>query len=66
MDIMTYHYKIDQDNVNSLLVRLDSAEFNKKLKNCNVASWAFTPRVLDKEDTVALAIWMFLDLGIAS
>lgn len=64
MDIMTYHYKIEKSSVTEILEYIDSGEFAKNVNLEDTQSWEFTPRKLSDKDSVALALWMFQDLGI--
>lgn len=64
MDIMTYHHNITVGDVKEIELRCKSDEFIQLLNEQDVKSWTFSPRHLSKQDTLALAVWMFEDLGI--
>lgn len=64
MDIMTYHYKIENSDVSDIENYLDSGEFQQNVSPEKIKSWTFTPRSLSCRDTIALAVWIFQDLGI--
>jgi len=64
MDIMTYHYKIEDSAIQSLLEKIDSTEFLEKIAQNNITNLTFSPRVMEESDTIALVMFMFEDLGI--
>ena len=66
MDIMTYHYKIDEKAVHNLCDRLENVIQGQDdfLEQHSVVSWDFSPRLMQQQDSILLALYIFHDLGI--